>query len=734
MKHKEVICAISISLTIGILAGILYYLYFLQFIPMSNLKSGLTLVYLVIFFSCLVYFVIYKYVLPKLCTYLPLHRIFWIIGSLLAGIWLAFAIPLPIPMFFPSPHTLEIIATGQKNALSQGSEVWISGLFTPDGNQVPVTDFSLVGDWEIRDGVPLSYKNQPAQLYWKGKPSGSLKLVLLSHPWSGKVNIIWDGREELVDLYSSTGDKKEMLLEVKAPNKPWYFYTLFYLGGGILLGLVLLLITLLIVPRIPRSNQYLSTSKWGWIYYASLLLLIWTIYLLAFWPGLMSSDSFDQWSQLLNLKLNDWHPAFHTLTNWVVTRIYLSPATVALFQIIFLAILTGYILYAFEKMGVSKIITWSICSFFAIIPTNGLMVITLWKDIPYSISILLLTFLMYKIVASNGKWFDSKINIILLSITLVLVSLYRHNGFPVVFGSILLLGFVYSRNIKNLCAVVISSALIIFIIKGPIYQLIKVAPSPEAQSMLILLFPIGEHLVENTPLDTNEKHILSNLRPIQDDWTYSCYRIDSVLFGGPFNVDNFYKNYKAIPNIILDLSKKNPLATLRHFYCTSSYIWRITYPQNSHFINTAPIYPSKGMIYDITRGSISDLIMSKRNSVDNTKYLIFTSKTPVLSAVLRYFYNKTLLPYLYWFFWRPAFHLYLFILCLLIFSIRINNYKYLLVGCPILFQSLTLFFINISHEFRFQYSVFLASTLLSILFLMIPTKNDSIHAHGAVNE
>lgn len=249
MKRKTItnLLYFLLSLLLGLLAGYLYFLHFLQQIALSNLKTWLILIYLITFYSTLGYFAIKKIIVPHLKFYLPHQQLLWISGCLLAGIWLTFAIPLPLPTPPASPHSLEIIATGKKNPLSQGSEVWVTGLFLSNGDQVLISEFTLNGDWEIREGVPLSYKNQPAHLYWQGKSSSSLHLVLLSHPWSGKIKLLWDGQEDVIDLYSNTDENKEIILELKPPKKPWYFSLLIYGGSGLWIGMVLLIVMLFLV-------------------------------------------------------------------------------------------------------------------------------------------------------------------------------------------------------------------------------------------------------------------------------------------------------------------------------------------------------------------------------------------------------------------------------------------------------------------------------------------------------
>ena len=50
------------------------------------------------------------------------------------------------------------------------------------------------------------------------------------------------------------------------------------------------------------------------------MVAVWGIYLLTFFPGMMSPDSNVQWGQILSGQFNDAHPVFHTLSMWLVTQ------------------------------------------------------------------------------------------------------------------------------------------------------------------------------------------------------------------------------------------------------------------------------------------------------------------------------------------------------------------------------------------------------------------------------
>src|SRR5262249_38322432 len=82
--------------------------------------------------------------------------------------------------------------------------------------------------------------------------------------------------------------------------------------------------------------------------------LVWTPDLLVFWPGLMSPDSLEQWRQVLQGEINNEHPAFHTLTIWLITRVWFSPAAVALTQILALALMFGLVIRELERWSLSR--------------------------------------------------------------------------------------------------------------------------------------------------------------------------------------------------------------------------------------------------------------------------------------------------------------------------------------------------------------------------------------------
>ena len=128
---------------------------FLQPLATYPRQKYTLLVGLTVLFAWLAWGQVSRFLRPRLAEFSVPMRLFWVVTAAAAAV-LLWAIPVP-PAPVWSPHSVKIVATGEKPAASQGSEVWVYGLFAPDGQcVVPATDFSKEGDWEVRDGAFVS--------------------------------------------------------------------------------------------------------------------------------------------------------------------------------------------------------------------------------------------------------------------------------------------------------------------------------------------------------------------------------------------------------------------------------------------------------------------------------------------------------------------------------------------------------------------------------------------------
>jgi hypothetical protein len=105
---------------------------------------------------------------------------------------------------FSSPIVIEVLP--EANALSRGSEVWLRWV-RPDPD-APALPWSMV---PVRDGWRLTASpgctDDLALLGDQGEVVllGGRDPVLsfMKHPWSGRVRLLWNRREKILDLYAS---------------------------------------------------------------------------------------------------------------------------------------------------------------------------------------------------------------------------------------------------------------------------------------------------------------------------------------------------------------------------------------------------------------------------------------------------------------------------------------------------------------------------------------------------
>jgi len=72
--------------------------------------------------------------------------------------------------------------------------------------------------------------------------------------------------------------------------------------------------------------------------------------------------------------------------------------------------------------------------------------------------------------------------------------------------------------------------------------------------------------------------------------------------------------------------------------------------------------------------------------------------------------------------WRPALHMYAFMLGLILYVVRSRNSKWLILSVPLLTQSMVLMFTAQLQAVRYQYPVYLISMLFTIPLVIVGIK------------
>ena len=401
-------------------------------------------------------FLLYLTIQPRLIGYSKRQNAIWLSLSMVAGVLLTFAIPVESKTSLPV-HTLVLVSTGKQNQLANNHEIWLANITTSGRMYTNDLIHICKGEWESKEGMLFSRQNQPDRIKCSIQTNQDIYVRFITNENSGIVQLRFDQQPLMrEDLYAPTDGIREFIFKVHPGKRVTLAALLFGLASGVWIGLLIFVASIhLVARRNPSIAEESSKTIIRWYIYTLPIVLVWLVYVWSFWPAIMTPDSVDQWGQIVTGSYNDWHPVFHTLTMWLITRLWLNPSLVALVQILILGSLIGMILSKTQSWGAPAWMNWIAVILIAISPAYGLFVITLWKDIPYSIAVLAFAFMVLLLVEKNGTWIQKPVAWIVLGGIGALVALYRHNGFPVTLGTMIVLPFIYRRQWKYLAAALV---------------------------------------------------------------------------------------------------------------------------------------------------------------------------------------------------------------------------------------------------------------------------------------
>ncbi|KAF6567412.1 hypothetical protein G9G63_02035 [Paenibacillus sp. EKM202P] len=628
----------------------------------------------------------------------------------LSSILMALLVVVMLPFNISAYHIIEIHPLAQKNSASLGKEVWLKELKIDDHN-IPINEMLMIGKWEIIENTPVYTGEGDAEIKWKGEIQKDIKLKLSNHPYSGIVQITIDGKSQILDLYSPKNDSKEFILtnlkEFSFCEKGFIL-----LSDLFLLSFFMYIIIFNLTHRSDSKRMINSNYKNEFIYILPIF-FVWLIYFLTYYPGLMSGDSLDQWRQLSTLEFGDAHPIFDTLVKWLITRLWYSPAPIVIVQSMYLLFVLFLAFRLLTKLQVNKRVLWLLSIIFALLPVNSMMMLSLWKDIPYSISILFLTIVVATLYFEKENWLRSNKNIFLLGIALFLVLMFRHNGIISVTGTSLLLAIVYKSNWKRIFGMFLVVIFIFFGSKMVLLNLLDSKPSPTILTVNVPIQQVASMLAANVELNDYQKEVIGKaMNPSLWGDYYNKFVIDPLVFNPKFNMLVFDEpGYKTqFVKVWMQLVVEHPEIALKSWINQTSIIWRISEPYGS-----ASFFTERG------------IIKSDQENLKNFD-LQTDSLAPELFDKFQYNLDRSQQTDLVWLIWRPAIFILITILCALIIGFR-NNFKSILIFAPVMLNVLGLASAIPAQQSRYLYSTILCSFfLVGLVFIKLPS-SDKVSLH-----
>lgn len=321
------------------------------------------------------------------------------------------------------------------------------------------------------------------------------------------------------------------------------------------------------------------------------ILLLWLIYIIAFYPGILSPDPSFQLLQYFNIDnkyseyvnlidknviITNHHPVLHTLLLGFFTNIgikFFSSFNIGLFiytifQTIILSSTLSYTIKFMKEINISLKYRKICLLIYSLVPVFPLYALSPVKDVIFGSLIILYIISIYKFIKFKEqiKFKDIILEIILM----VLITLFRNNGIHVILLSFPFLIFTNKENLFKFILIFISTILIYFSYSKIILPHFKIT-NGSIREVLSVPFQqtaryVKEHKKEVTKKERNAIDKLLNYDTI--DTRYNPKLADPVK--NEFNKDYTDKDLKNYFNVWFTEFKKHPItyveATIENTY------------------------------------------------------------------------------------------------------------------------------------------------------------------------
>lgn len=301
------------------------------------------------------------------------------------------------------------------------------------------------------------------------------------------------------------------------------FFPLLFVGG--------MFITVFILQYITTkfTSFFWEYHKYQWKPYKVFVLtfLVFTTFystvmFLCYYPGVISYDSVNQIQEGLSHTYSNSNPFFHTIlirffinigVN-VFHDINVGVALYSVFSILFLSSCIAYCIVTLYQLYINKYIIIFVSMLYLLLPHHIMYSFTMWKDIPFSASILLFTVSLFRCIEKVGE--NQYINKWIVYLSGLGVCMFRGNGLIVFFIFLLLFAVWFGKEHRKMCisfACILAAALLI---TYPVLNAYGVRQSDSIELISMPIQQISRTIADGNDLTNEQKDLISNVVDINE--------------------------------------------------------------------------------------------------------------------------------------------------------------------------------------------------------------------------
>lgn len=334
--------------------------------------------------------------------------------------------------------------------------------------------------------------------------------------------------------------------------------------------------------------------KWFWIT-AGILFLCMIPFLLINFPAVMTPDSLSQYRQIIGTQhYSDHHPWAHTMVFaffynigfWITGDTYLAIAFYTVAQMILVSLSIAYVWMTLYEMGLKKGCCVAGLLLFVICPYNLVYSVTIWKDILFSMSILVLTVTLFRLYEQLKAGQKAGIrDWILYGLSAFAMCMLRHNGLYGFAAAAVILFILFGKRMWNLLLITVGVLCACFIIKGPVMSAVDVTPGQFVFKLCIPLQQVCRVVAHELPLEEEEMALIEKIGDVSyvvENYEGGCadYMTAWVEAG---NQDYLIAHKGKYLKLWIDLGLRYPGEYIQAFIDQTKGYWYPMAPQQTVF-------------------------------------------------------------------------------------------------------------------------------------------------------
>ena len=318
-------------------------------------------------------------------------------------------------------------------------------------------------------------------------------------------------------------------------------------------------------------------------------LAIASVYLLylffARYPGYLTKDSLSTVGQTLGtVPYNNIMPFWHTVSVgvWIRLGLFLFSdinAGIALthcMQILLMAACFSYTLVTLYQNRTPGLVLAGVFFLYAAMPYNICYSVTLWKDVPFSVCVLLFVTSLYRLLSRTGKSWEY----IPLVVGILGFALLRTNGWYAFAATVLTLVFVFRRRYKKLLRTLLSILVFSWVLINPFLDALGIQKTDFVEALAVPFQQLARVVADGYSLSEEEKATLDQVFYVdQIPDLYEPWLADPIKFSA-FRSENrqaIEENIGTYIRLYLRLGMRYPGAYLKAWIDQTKGYWNAGY-------------------------------------------------------------------------------------------------------------------------------------------------------------